>query len=95
MDEATGPPQRAAQVWEEQKRNGGLPKLLDCPVCVEQQGTIVKHAPDATPRLRTLHLDTGCWDEASVDGKKYFVAAGMRAKHEDSPTSCLWRTNPD
>ena len=78
MDEPTGPPQRPARVWEEHEHNGHLPKLPDCPVCVEEQGTIVKHAPNATPRLHTLHLDTGCWDDMSVDGKKYFFVAGIR-----------------
>ena len=45
---------------------------------------MVKHSPNATPSLHTLHLDTGYWDEVSVDGKKYFAVAGIRAKHEDS-----------
>ena len=59
MDEPTGPPQRPAHVWEEHERNGHLPKLPDCLVCVKEQSMIVKHAPNATPRLHTLSLYTG------------------------------------
>ena len=86
IDEPTSPPQRPEHVREEHERNGHLPKLPDCPTCVEEQGTIAKHAPNATPRLHTLHLATGCWDEVSVHGKKYFIVAGTRVKHEDSYT---------
>ena len=33
--------------------------------------------------LHTLHLDTGYWgDLNSLDGKRYFVAAGLRVQHE-------------
>ena len=84
MDELTCSPQCPAQVWEECKRSGHLPKLPDCPLCMEKQGVIVMHAPNGTSRQHTLHLDTGCWDDVSVDGKKYFAVAGVRVKHEDS-----------
>ena len=84
MDELTGPPQPPAHVWGKHERNGHLPEPLDCPICVDKQGTIVKHAPNATPRLHTLNLDMGYWDEVNVDGKKHFVVAGIRVKHEDS-----------
>ena len=68
MDEPTGPPHRPANVWEGHERNRLLPTLPDGLVCVEEQGTNVKHAPNATRHLHTLHLDTGYWGEVSVDG---------------------------
>ena len=33
-----------------------------------------------TNSLQTLHLDTGYWGDPSLDGKRYFLAAGL---HED------------
>ena len=29
------------------------------------------------------HLDTGYWGDLSLDGKRYFVVAGLRVQHED------------
>ena len=29
-----------------------------------------------------LHLDTVCWGDLSLDGKRYFVAAGIRVQHD-------------
>ena len=31
----------------------------------------------------TLHLDTGYWGDPGLDGKRYFLAAGLRVQHED------------
>ena len=30
-----------------------------------------------------MHLDTGYWEDLSLDGKRYFVVAGLRVQHED------------
>ena len=30
-----------------------------------------------------LHLKTGYWGDLSLDGKRYFVVAGLRVQHED------------
>ena len=34
------------------------------------------------PQL-ALDLDTGCWGDLSLDGKRYFVVAGLRVQRED------------
>ena len=55
------------QVWEQRERDGHMPKLLDCPVCVEEHGSVARHFASTTNSLHTLHLDTGYWGELSLD----------------------------
>ena len=62
-------------------KKGPDPYDPGCPVCV-QDGSVVKHFSSTTNSLHTLHLDTGYCDP-SLDGKCYFLAAGLRVQHED------------
>ena len=77
-------PTRSPEEWEKHERNGHIPKLLDCPVCVEEQGPIVRHYAQNSPSLNTLHLDTGYWGDWSLDDKRYFIAAALRVEHDKS-----------
>ena len=69
LDEAATKDQHPARVWEQHKRDGHLPKFPDCPVCLEEQGSVVRHAHSHNPSLRTMHIDTGYWDEVRQDVK--------------------------
>ena len=71
-------PTRSAEEWEKHERNGHIPKFPDCPVCIEEQGPIVRHYTQSSPSLNTIHLDTGYWGDWSLDEKRYFIAAAMR-----------------
>ena len=77
-------PTRSPEEWEKHERNGHLPKLPDCPVCVEEQGPVVRHYAQSSPSLNTLHLDTGYWCDWSLDEKRYFIAAALRVEHDKS-----------
>ena len=83
MDAKLSLPSRAPKVWEQHERDGHMPKLPDCPVCVQEHGSVVKRFSSTTNSLHTLHLDTGYWGDPSLDGKRYFLAAGLRVQHED------------
>ena len=76
-------PVRPPEVWEQHERDGHMPKFPDCPVCVQEHGSVVKHVSSTTNSLHTLHLDTGFRGDLSLDGKRYFVVAGVRVQHED------------
>ena len=52
-------PTRSPEEWEKHERNGHIPKLPDCPVCVEEQGPVFRHYAQSSPSLNTLHL--GYW----------------------------------
>ena len=77
-------PTRSPEEWETHERNGHLPKLPDCPVCVEEQGPVVRHYAQSSPSLNTLHLDTGYWGDWSLDEERYFIAAALRVEHDKS-----------
>ena len=83
MDTKLTIPSRAPEVWEQHERDGHMPKFPDCPVCVQEHGSVVKHFSSSTNSLHTLHLDTEYWGDSSLDGKRYFLAAGLRVQHED------------
>ena len=63
LDAKPHAPYRAPEVWEQHEGDGHMPKLPDCPVCVEEHGSVVSHFS------HTLHLDTGYWGDLSLDGK--------------------------
>ena len=65
------------------ERDDQLPKPPDCPVCIEEHGSVVRHFSSTSTGWHTLHLDTGYWGDLSLDGKQYFVVAGLRVKHDD------------
>ena len=75
---------RTPEEWERHERNGDYPKLPDCPVCIEEQGPVVRHYAHGSSSLNTLHLDTGYWGDWSLDEKRYFVAAALRVEQEGS-----------
>ena len=77
-------PTRPSEEWERHERNGHYPKLPDCPVCVEEQGPVVRHYAQGSSSLNTLHLDTGYWGDWSLDEKRYFIAAALRVEHDGS-----------
>ena len=77
-------PTRPPEEWERHERNGHHPKLLDCPVCVEEQGPVVRHYAHGSSSLNTLHLDTGYWGDWSLDEKRYFIAAALRVEQDGS-----------
>ena len=83
MDTKLTIPSRTPEVWEQRERDGHMPKFPDCPVCVQEHGSVVKHFSSTTNSLHTLHLDTGYWGDPSLDGSRYFLAAGLRVQHED------------
>ena len=83
MDARTTAPGRTPEVWEQHERDGHMPKFPDCPVCIQEHGSVVKHFSSTTNSLHTLHLDTGCWGDLGWDGQRYFVVAGLRVQHED------------
>ena len=83
LDGTAPAPDRPPEVWEQCELDGHMPKLPDCPVCVEEHGSVVHHFGSTSTSLHTLPLDTGYWGDLSSDGKRYFVAAGLRVKHED------------
>ena len=83
MDTRTTVRGRTSEVWEQHERDGHMPKFPDCPVCVQEHGSVVKHFSSTTNSLHTLHLDTGYWGDLSLDGKRYFVVAGLRVQRED------------
>ena len=53
------PSTRSPEEWERHERNGHHPKLPDCPVCIEEQGPVVRHYAYGSTSLNTLHLDWG------------------------------------
>ena len=77
LDAATPIPERPPEVWEH------MPELPDCPVCVEEHGSLVRHFSSTSTSLHTLHLDTGYWVDLSLDGKRYFVVTVLRVQHDD------------
>ena len=81
-DMPSRPPNRSIEEWEKHERNGHIPKLPDCPVCVEEQGPVVRHHAQNSPSLNTIHLDTGYWGDWSLDEKRYFIAAALRVEHD-------------
>ena len=60
-----------------------MSELLDCPVCVEEHGSVVRHFASTSSSLHTVHLDTGYWGDLSLDGKRDFVVVGLRVQRED------------
>ena len=84
LTDTSSHPTRSPEEWERHERNGHIPKLPDCPVCVEEQGPVVRHYAQSSPSLNTLHLDTGYWGDWSLDEKRYFIAAALRVEHEKS-----------
>ena len=86
MDTRTIVPARPPEVWEQQERDGHIPKFPDCQVCVQEHGYVVKRFSRTTNSLHTLHLDTGYWGDLSLDGMRYFVVAGLSVQHEDKVT---------
>ena len=83
MDAKLTLPSRAPEVWEQHEREMDIcqvPRLSS--VCEQEHGSVVKHFSSTTNSLHTLHLDTGCWGDPSLDGKRYFLAAGLRVQHE-------------
>ena len=60
MDTRVTVPSRAPEVLEQHERDGHMPKFPDCPVCVQEHGSVVKHF-SSTNSLHTLHVDTGYW----------------------------------
>ena len=78
-----GAPAKPPEVWEQHERDGHMPKFPDCPVCVEEHGSVVRHFASTSSSLHTLHLDTGYWEDLSLDGKGYYVVAGLCAQHDD------------
>ena len=75
---------RSPEEWERHERSGHYPKLPDCPVCVEEQGPVVRHYAHGSSSLNTLHLDTGYWGDWSLDEKRYFIAAALRVEQDGS-----------
>ena len=75
-------PARSPEEWEQHERNGHIPKFPDCPVCVEEQGSVVRHYAQNSPSPNTLHLDTGYWGGWSLDEKRYFIAAALRVEQD-------------
>ena len=39
LDTTTPVPTRPAEIWEQHERDGHMPKLPACPVCIEQHGS--------------------------------------------------------
>ena len=83
VDKTSSPSIRPPEVWEQHERDGHMPKLSDCPICVEEHGSVVRYFASTSSSLRTLHLDTRYWDDLSLDGKRYCLVAGLRLQHED------------
>ena len=88
MDVRTTVAGRTPEVWEQHERDGHMPKFPDCPVCIQEHGSVVKHISSTTNSLHTLHLNTGFGGNLSLDGKRYFVVAGLRVQHEDKVMFC-------
>ena len=68
---------------------GNNMNVMDCPLCVEEHGSVVRHVASTSTSLHTLHLDTGYWGELSLDGTRCFVAAGLRVRKR----SCSFRSS--
>ena len=66
MDTKLTIPSRAPEVWEQRERDGHMPKFPDCPVCVQEHGSVVKHFSSTTNSLHTLHLDTCYWGDPNA-----------------------------
>ena len=49
LDEAETKDQRLAAVWEQHERDGHLPKIPDCTVCLEERGSEVRRAHSRNP----------------------------------------------
>ena len=67
MDTRTTVPGRTSEVWEQHERDRHMPKFPDCPVRVQEHGSVVKHFSNTTNGLHTLHLDTGDWRDIQGD----------------------------
>ena len=61
-----------------------MPKLPDCPVCVQEHGSVVRHFSSTSNSLHTLQLDASYWGDLSLDVKRYFAVAGLRVQHKDN-----------
>ena len=83
LDAKPAAPYRPPEVWEQHERDRHMPKLRDCPVCMQEHGSVVRHFSSTSNSLHTLHLDTGYWGDLSLDGKRYFFVASLRVQHED------------
>ena len=92
-------PCRPPEVWEQREWDGHMPKLPDCPVCVQEHSSVVRHFSSISNSLHTLHLDTGYWGDLSLDGKRHFVVAGLRVNMKTRlclfRSSFVWKTRLD
>ena len=52
FDGTTPAPDPPPEVWGD----GHMPKLRDCPVCVEEHGSGARHVTSTSTSLHTLHL---------------------------------------
>ena len=52
----TSPAKRPPEVSEQHARDGHMPKLPGCPVCVEEHGSVVRHFASTSSSLRTSNL---------------------------------------
>ena len=43
MDTTSSPSTRPLEVWEQRERDGHMLELPDCPVCVQEHGSVVRH----------------------------------------------------
>ena len=82
LTDMSSPPTRSVEEWEKHERNGHIPKFSDCPVCLEEQGPVVRHYAQRAPSLNTIHLDTGFWGDWSLDEKQYFIASALRVEQD-------------
>ena len=51
LDKTTSVLARPPEVWEQHERDGHLPKLPDCPVCVEEHGLVARHVASTLSSL--------------------------------------------
>ncbi len=81
-------------VWWEHNRQGHLTKDPKCPICMEEQGSRVRHyKKDPEQReLGVLHLDLAVFPP-SVAQHKYGLVAGLTTKIDNKPAVIL-SSNP-
>ena len=41
LDKTSSMPARPPKAWEQHEREGHMPKLSDCPICVEEHGSVL------------------------------------------------------
>ena len=52
LDKTTPGPARSPEIWKQHEADAHMPNLPDCPVCVEEHGSVVCHFASSSTSLQ-------------------------------------------